>query len=96
MAAMAQKPAARPSIPSMKLTMLAMATIQMIVTGYAIDAEVEDADHRAASRGRSGCRPQCRDGGDGDLAGELDARRQRTDVVDGAEGAMSAAPSITP
>src|SRR3954471_8987478 len=33
MAAMAQKPAARPSIPWMKFTMLAMATIQMIVTG---------------------------------------------------------------
>ena len=33
MAAIAQKPAASPSIPSMKFTMLAMATIQRIVTG---------------------------------------------------------------
>ena len=32
-AAIAQKPAARPSIPSMKFTMLAIATIQRMVTG---------------------------------------------------------------
>ena len=40
-AAIAQNPAASPSIPSMKLTMLAIATIQTIVTGYCHPVEVE-------------------------------------------------------
>ncbi len=45
-AAIAQNPAASPSMPSMKLTMLAIATIHSTVTSVPTTTQVEDAQHR--------------------------------------------------
>ena len=84
-AAMVQTPAARPSMPSMKLTMLTSATTQISVRVIAsAGADVDGADERQREIIDAHAVPDQAAGGD-ELAGELDQRRGAAEVVDGAE-----------
>ena len=79
-------PAARPSMPSLKLIMFTIATNQRIVSGYWAGPEVAHAQERQRDVVDGQARRD-RDRGAGHLAHELDRRREAPDVVDRAEGA---------